>query len=104
MRATLASDAYSTSASWVSTHRRDSVIHADYKSPALRYPQFKQVAHPSMITTALVLHLWHMVADGGKRRAVAGDFDVLARASATGSAMAPPRPGLMSEFFFERCS
>src|SRR4249919_3063204 len=34
--------------------------------PHLLYPQFKQVAHPSMITTALVLHLWHMAADGGK--------------------------------------
>src|SRR5690606_14895527 len=34
--------------------------------PHLLYPQFKQVAHPSMITSALVLHLWHMVALGGK--------------------------------------
>src|SRR3546814_5013456 len=34
--------------------------------PHFEYPQFKQVAHPSMITTALVLHLWHMLADGGK--------------------------------------
>src|SRR5690606_4831902 len=34
--------------------------------PHFEYPQFKQVAHPSMITTALVLHLWHMDADGGK--------------------------------------
>src|SRR3546814_2963228 len=36
--------------------------------PHFEYPQFKQVAHPSMITTALVLHLWHMLADGGKVR------------------------------------
>src|SRR5690554_6829067 len=34
--------------------------------PHLLYPQFKQVAHPSMITSALVLHLWHIVALGGK--------------------------------------
>src|SRR3546814_14941046 len=34
--------------------------------PHFEYPQFKQVAHPSMITTALVLHLWHMLEDGGK--------------------------------------
>src|SRR3546814_12217559 len=34
--------------------------------PHFEYPQFKRVAHPSMITTALVLHLWHMLADGGK--------------------------------------
>src|SRR5690606_30543323 len=34
--------------------------------PHLLYPQFKQVAQPSMITRALVLHLWHMVALGGK--------------------------------------
>src|SRR5690606_32191158 len=34
--------------------------------PHLLYPQFKQVAQPSMITSALVLHLWHMVALGGK--------------------------------------
>src|SRR5690606_40901718 len=34
--------------------------------PHLLYPQFKQVAHPSMITSAFVLHLWHIVALGGK--------------------------------------
>src|SRR3546814_8299932 len=34
--------------------------------PHFEYPQFNQVAHPSMITTHLVLHLWHMLADGGK--------------------------------------
>jgi hypothetical protein len=34
--------------------------------PHLLYPQFKQVAHPSISTSAFVLHLWHMVALGGK--------------------------------------
>jgi hypothetical protein len=34
--------------------------------PHLLYPQFKHVAHPSISTSAFVLHLWHMVADGGK--------------------------------------
>src|SRR3546814_21103460 len=34
--------------------------------PHFEYPQFKQVAHPSMITTAFVLHLGNMLADGGK--------------------------------------
>src|SRR5438445_7986708 len=33
--------------------------------PHLLYPQFKQVAHPSIRMVALVLHLWHIVAPGG---------------------------------------
>lgn len=34
--------------------------------PHFEYPQFKHVAQPSMMTSALVLHLWQRVADGGK--------------------------------------
>src|SRR5690606_22860419 len=33
--------------------------------PHFLYPQFRRVAQPSMITTALAEHLWHMVALGG---------------------------------------
>src|SRR3546814_11699548 len=46
--------------------RSSNCIELDIAYPHFEYPQFKQVAHPSMITTALVLHLWHMLADGGK--------------------------------------
>jgi hypothetical protein len=39
---------------------------ADFYHPHLLYPQFKHVAHPSIMITAFVLHLWHIVAPGGK--------------------------------------
>src|SRR5690606_34923496 len=42
------------------------ILEVAFTHPHLLYPQFKQVAQPSMITSALVLHLWHMVALGGK--------------------------------------
>src|SRR5690606_22905129 len=81
--------------------------------PHLLYPQFKQVAHPSMITSALVLHLWHIVALGGKLV----PSPVTSMSSSWGEDVAteppPSRPspagagegaGATSVFFFERVS
>src|SRR5262245_27847212 len=87
--------------------------------PHLLYPQFRQVAHPSIMITALVLHLWHIVAPGGKARE--GFASLSLRASPeTGeeervasvflradSPSVPARsfvswlPGFTSDFFFE---
>src|SRR5262245_25945891 len=74
--------------------------------PHLLYPQFKQVAHPSMITTAFVLHLWHMVALGGKAApSPVTSMSSLRGASATrGSGNRSPAGLLTSEFFFESCA
>src|SRR3546814_7669630 len=91
--------------------RSSNCIELDIAYPHFEYPQFKQVAHPSMITTALVLHLWHMLADGGK----VAPSPVTAMSSAgssmlSGRAPSPqPSPvetgeGVTSAFFFERCS
>src|SRR5690606_39762953 len=70
--------------------------------PHLLYPQFKQVAHPSISTSALVLHLWHMVAEGGKL----APSPVTAMSSWWPAVISPPiSPAvLISAFFFERCS
>src|ERR1700682_121628 len=43
--------------------------------PHLLYPQFKHVAHPSIRMTALVLHLWHIVAPGGNALADSASED-----------------------------
>lgn len=37
----------------------------DEVHPHFEYPQLKQVAHPSMMIVAFVLHFRHMVAPGG---------------------------------------
>jgi len=58
----------------------------------LLYPQFRQVAQPSISTSALVLHLWHMVALGGKL--------VPSPVTAMSSSRAPAAGALASLFFF----
>ena len=50
----------------VATHSGSAPLMATSPHPHFEYPQFKQVAHPSISTSALVEHLWHMVAVGGK--------------------------------------
>src|SRR5450755_1442074 len=85
-----------------------------YRHPHLLYPQFKQVAHPSIRMTAFVLHLWHIVAPRGKAPADSASDDssfswrpdspILPARSAAISAAAfvetlLPR-GLISDFFF----
>ena len=62
--------------------------------PHLLYPQFKQVAHPSITTSALVLHLWHMVALGGKL--------VPSPVTSTSSSRLAGAAITASLFFFER--
>ena len=60
--------------------------------PHFEYPQFKQVWHPSISTSAFVLHLAHKVAPGGN--------PLLLSPSAAGSAAATVGAALTSEFFF----
>ena len=84
----------------------------DRDHPHLLYPQFRQVAHPSIMITALVLHLWHIVAPGGKARAGDDSSDRAATGSVRTDLVAdspstPARsllsslPGrLTSDFFF----
>src|SRR6185312_9417703 len=62
--------------------------------PHFEYPQFKQVWHPSISTSAWVLHLWHSVAPGGKLPASDSAGVVAAEAAPTGEAVPA------SEFFF----
>ena len=71
--------------------------------PHLLYPQFKQVAQPSMITSALVLHLWHRVALGGK----VAPSPVISMSSGWLAALlmtSPPARLKASTFFFWLCS
>src|SRR5690606_18148620 len=81
--------------------------------PHLLYPQFKQVAHPSMITSALVLHLWHIVALGGKLVPSPVTSMSSSWVPHVAAALPPSRPSpagagdgaaVMSAFFFERPS
>src|SRR6476469_3722103 len=69
--------------------------------PHFEYPQFKQVAHPSMITTALVLHLWHMAADGGKD--APSPVTSMVSSCDPFSVARSATVGLTSGFFFEPC-
>src|SRR3546814_12499334 len=70
--------------------------------PHFEYPQLRQVAQPSMITTALALHLWHMVAEGGKL----APSPVTAMVSLSSISDSRPWVGSTgaSGFFFERFS
>src|SRR5690606_26163840 len=78
--------------------------------PHLEYPQLRHVAQPSITTTALVLHLWHIVAEGGKLvpSPVTATSSPLrsapwsASSAPTGPASAAATPA--SLFFFERAS
>jgi hypothetical protein len=82
--------------------------------PHFEYPQFKQVAHPSIRITALVLHLPHIVAPGGKpvedsAAVEEGAEGIAAEAAPTTAAevlAADPAPEspFPSAFFFARAS
>jgi hypothetical protein len=61
--------------------------------PHFEYPQFKQVWHPSISTSAWVLHFAHIVAPGGKPEDSVSVEAVAAEAAPTGAA-------LTSAFFF----
>src|SRR3546814_5124542 len=64
-----------------------------------------------MITTALVLHLWHMLADGGKvapspvtAMSSAGSSMLSGRAPSPQPSSVETGEGVTSAFSFERCS
>src|SRR5690606_39073894 len=72
--------------------------------PHLLYPQFKQVAHPSISTSALVEHLWHIVALGGKL--APSPVTAMSSCWPASPTIAPPisPAAATSAFFFERSS
>lgn len=69
-----------------------------FHHPHLLYPQFKQVAHPSIMMVALVLHLWHIVAPGGNALPPSASEDSSSPSRRLFSPRAPARSSEISTF------